>query len=59
VSAAPSSPGRRQPLNALDPKIDAVRLQLKMRIDVLDERRHARERGAKLFSREDGHRMRS
>jgi len=42
---------RREPLDAIDAKIDAVGLQLGLGIDALNERRLPGDRGPKLLTR--------
>ena len=51
----PQESRRCEALDAFDPQIDAVGLELQLKVDILDERRRAREGRAKLFTGEDRH----
>jgi hypothetical protein len=46
-----------QPLDALDPEVDAVRLELGLRIDALDEGWLRRDRRSELLARQHTHRV--
>src|SRR2546428_1302040 len=55
VIGRPEEPRRREALHAFDAQVDPVGLKLQLDIEVLDERRCAREGRAKLLSGEHRH----